>query len=128
MIVTNSVPLKDFLKINAGKTCMQYNTREPDVNECNKYASETSGVTFAATPIGLVKASGCIVLKDKVYFQPNENPQKCFSSAKCICVSGMCFVCMFAGVYRCVCVRMGVYMYMYVCICAYLLMFMPICV
>ena len=78
------------MTIKSRKTCVQSNTREPSETECKKYASETDGVTFEQAPIGLAKASGCIVLKGKAYFQRNEKPnQKCFSSAKCICVSGL---------------------------------------
>ena len=91
VIVSNSVPLKDFLVIKTRHTCVQSNTREPSEDECKQYASQTDGVTFEAAPIGLAETSGCIILQDKVYFQPNEEPnQKCFSGATCVCVSGGC--------------------------------------
>ena len=89
VIVTNSVPLKDFRTINQGKTCLDSNAREPDINECKRYASETDGLNFEATPVSFTETSGCIIFQSKVYFQPNDEPnQKCFKNAKCVCVSG----------------------------------------
>ena len=100
VIVTNSVPLKDFHVIKQGKTCLKSNAREPDISECQKYASETDGLNFEAAPIGLADSSGCIILGKKVHFQANDEPnQKCFNKAKCVCVSGEC-------VLMCACLRM----------------------